>query len=153
MGPDELFELPRADVLALADDDVLPPARDAKVARGVDGAEVTGAEPSLAREGVGVERRVPVPEETLRAARQNLPLATGRHRSLFLVHDQDLVRAEGPALAIDPALGGIVGTGRRPRGELGRAVHPLRDAAEAGCGLADERGVDVGPAAREEPKR
>src|SRR2546422_5887091 len=55
---EQVLQLAGADVLALADDDVLPPPGDAEVALGVERAEVAGAEPAVGREGVGV----PIPE-------------------------------------------------------------------------------------------
>src|SRR6185503_16317629 len=52
MRGEQVLELARADVLALPDDDVLPPPGDAEIARGVDRPEVAGAKPAVGREGL-----------------------------------------------------------------------------------------------------
>src|SRR6059036_3546364 len=147
---EQVLQLAGADVLALADDDVLPPPGDAEVALGVERAEVSGAEAAVGREGVGVQGRVAVAEEALGAARQYLALAPGPDRRAVLVDQADLVRADGAPLAVNAALGRVVGPGRGHGRELGRAVVALGDAAEARRRLAYERRIDVGAAAGEE---
>src|SRR5205085_4137323 len=116
----------------------------------VDGAEVAGAEPAVGGERLGVERRVPVAEEALWPAGEDLALASGRDGDPLLVDDLDLDGTDGAPLAVDPAFGRIVGAGGRDGRELGRAVHALGDAAEA-CGrLAHEGRLDGRAAAGEE---
>ena len=80
MARDQLLDLAHADLLALADDDVLQPAGDAQVAAASTPAEVAGAEPAVGGEGVGVERGVGVADEALRAARLHLAFGAGRQQ-------------------------------------------------------------------------
>src|SRR5262249_57498801 len=86
MGSEQVLDLARADVLALADDDVLRATRDAEVALGVERSQVAGAEPAVAGEGLGVERSVEIAEEALRTAGEDLALATRRHRTIVVPH-------------------------------------------------------------------
>ena len=74
---EDVLDLLGRDVLALADDDVLEPAGDDQVAVGVETAEVAGVEEAVGVEGVGVERRVDVAHEQLRA-RGRAPRRRGR---------------------------------------------------------------------------
>src|SRR4029079_13698197 len=90
MGGDHILQLARADVLALADDDVLPPARDAEPAGVVECTEITGAEPSVGRGRLGA---VEVTDEALRAAREDLALASRADVGTVVVDAADLVRA------------------------------------------------------------
>src|SRR5262249_8340199 len=134
---EQVLDLPRADVLALADDDVLLPARDAEEALVVDGAEVAGAEPAAGRERVGVEPLVAVAEEALRAARFDLAHAAGRDRRAVVVDDAELGGADRTAVAVDAARRGIVRAARRDGRELRGAVDALGDAVEPRGGVAD----------------
>src|SRR5207253_8856180 len=136
MSGDQILQLARADVLALADDDVLSPTGDVQVAGGVQYAEILGPEPSVRGERVCA---VEVAEEALRAARQDLAFAAGADVAAVLVDDSQLVRADRPSVALDAALGRIVGTGRRQGRQFGRAVDALRDAVETPRRLAYER--------------
>src|SRR5947208_8186259 len=106
---EQVLQLAGADVLALADDDVLPPPGDAEVALGVERAEVAGAEPAVGREGVGVQGRVAVAEEALGAARQDLALAPGCDCRAVLVDQADLVRPDRAPLLSMRRSGGSSG--------------------------------------------
>src|SRR5262245_5037911 len=101
MRGDELLHLARADVLALADDDVLLPPGDAQEAVAVEGAEVAREEPAVLGEGVGVERGVAVAEKALRPAREDLAFDARWGRVAGLGDDADLDGADRPALAVD----------------------------------------------------
>src|SRR5205823_3943436 len=79
-----------ADGLALADDDVLEPARDRDVAVGILEAEVAGAEPAVVVEGVGIEGRVHVPAEQHRALDADLTLLPRLRDGLIELDDLDL---------------------------------------------------------------
>src|SRR5262245_60538864 len=115
MRREEVLDLARADVLALADDDVLLPSRDAEEAVSVEDAEVARSEPAVGCERVRAVRGVAIPEEALGTARLHLALAAGRHGCAVVVDEPELRRADRPSVAVDAALGRIVGTGRRDR--------------------------------------
>src|SRR5262249_31331919 len=141
---EQVLDLPRADVLALADDDVLLPAGDAEEALVVDGAEVAGAEPAAGSERVAVEPLVAVAEEAFRPARLHLAHDAGRNRRAVVVDDADLGGADRSSVAVDASGRGIVGAGRRDGRELRGAVDALGDAMEPRRRVADEGRVDVG---------
>src|SRR5215831_11430614 len=107
MGAEQVLDLPRAHVLALADDDVLLAPGDAEVAGFVDDAEVLGAEPAVGREGGGVERRIGVAEEAFGAPREDLALDARGYGGAVVVHQADLDRSDGPPLAVDASGGRI----------------------------------------------
>src|SRR5262249_56487070 len=150
MVGEQVLDLARTDVLALADDDVLLAAGDPEIAIAVERAQVAGAEPAVGGEGLLVEGAIEVAEAALRSAREDLTLLPGRPLHAVVVDDPDLVGADHPALAVDATSRGIVGTGRGDRGKLRGAVDALGDAAESRRRLGDEGGVDVGAAAGEQ---
>src|SRR5262249_44687386 len=107
---DQVLQLARADVLALADDDVLAAAGEPPAAGVVQRAEIPGPEPAVRRERIAA---VEVAEEALGAARDDLALAPGADVGAVLVDESDLVRADRPSVAVDAALGWIVRAGGR----------------------------------------
>src|SRR5262245_8331485 len=151
MGSEQVLDLARADVLALADDDVLRATRDAEVALGVERSQIAGAEPAVAGEGLGVERPVEIAEEALRTAGEDLALATRRHRTIVVAHHADLDGADRATLAVDAAGRRVGRAGRRDGGKFGGPVDALRDAGGPVGRLGDERWIGGGGAPGEGP--
>src|SRR6201999_2369433 len=95
VGVEHSFDLEGGDVLGVADDRVLDPARDHHVAVRVDPALVTATEPTVRVESVGIEGRVRVPEEALRTLQPQLTLFTWRHFALVVAHYTNLDPGHG----------------------------------------------------------
>src|SRR5262249_60423731 len=89
MVGEQVLDLARTDVLALADDDVLLAAGDPEIAIAVERAQVAGAEPAVAGEGLLVEGAIEVAEAALRSAREDLTLLPGRPLPAVVVDDPD----------------------------------------------------------------
>src|SRR5262245_35944619 len=98
MRGQQVFDLARADVLSLADDDVLAPSGDAQVALRVTDAEVAGAEPAVRREGLRRRCGVEIPEAALGTAREHFAFVTRRDRGAVVVDQPDLGGADRPAV-------------------------------------------------------
>src|SRR5439155_155821 len=97
---EEVLDLPGAELLAGADDDVLHAPGDGEVALGVEDAQVPGAEEAALVEGVGVEARVAVAEEQLRAPRPDLALAAHGDGPPLGVAQLDLARRDRRAVGL-----------------------------------------------------
>src|SRR5262249_58338288 len=121
MTRDELPDLAHADLLALADDDLLEPAGDAQVSRRIDLTEVAGAEPAVDGECVGVQRRIDIADEAVRAARLDLPLGARRTRPTVLIADAHFGGRDRTAFGLAAHARRILGLRGGGGGELGGA--------------------------------
>src|SRR5262249_13130934 len=124
-------------VLALADDDVLAPARDAQIAVGVEDGEVSRAEEAVGGERA-VERRVEIADAQLRAVRLPLSLHAGAHRaSLRVDQASDRSRHRAAVGAVELLLAVAAPAGREHR-TLGHAVRPEGEGPETLLHLSHE---------------
>src|SRR5262245_34406798 len=107
MRVEEVLDLLRRDVLALADDHVLEAPGDHHVAVRVDEAEVAAAEEAVGVEAVGVEARVEVAEAALRPADAELALLARPRAVTIGPHHRDLDSARGATLRVRELLVGV----------------------------------------------
>ena len=138
------------EVLALPDDDVLPPSGDAEEAGVVHDREVAGAEEPVLGEG-RVEPRIEVADAELWPVGLDLPLDAGPDRPPPLV-DQPRDRArDRPAIGAEELLLGIArGTAREHRA-LRHAVRAMHGTPELLLRLAHQLGRHVGRAGAARP--
>ena len=152
VGVEHVLDLLGADVLALADDDVLEPAGDGDVAVGVDVAQVARAEPPLVVEGIGVERAVEVAAEELRTDDTDLALLARASRLPVEPDDAHLHALGRRALGVRQLVVRICRASHREDRALREPVaRDDADAADLGLEVVVElRGLGR-PAARERP--
>src|SRR6202040_1849362 len=143
MQVEELFDLPRVNVLAAANHHVLDPAGDSDVSVVVHDRDVSGVHPSRIVDYFGgLLRLVPVPRH--HAVPTCAQLARGIARKLFArtrIDDLDLQMWSDTPHRADPALEGIVGPGlSRYRRRLG---HPVADPDAGHVHAVDHREHDL----------
>jgi hypothetical protein len=148
----EILDFLHAELLAGANDDVLHVARDGETPVRVQAPEVPGPEESARIERVRGERRVPIAEKTLRAARSDLSLIAGSRRSPAAISELDTFGEMGRPLVsarFGSGTSGPAGHEHSSRWSLSKEVGRGLDAARpARSGEATRRRVGGAAAAQ-----